>query len=391
MTGAPGGSRWTDELLNQKRQQGDRLADDAVEELLQRGNVQAVNDLMRDLVSNDQLVPKNLPVEIQKYLAATPPVLPGWADPAKIKRGQQLFETWGLQISLCLFCASLPSAYAAAKGVKVLSRTAQLETNTRRRIMETGQFLMNVLAVGSFESTGKGFRTIQHVRLMHAAVRKMIEGRKVQHPGLWDPSWGIPINQEDLVGTMLSFSYVPVEPMRRLGVVVSDEDAEAYLHLWNVIAHLLGLDDDLRVGGIDDANELIETIRRRQFRASPEGREMTAALMELLDEMTPGHDFDKSIPPLIRHLAGDKIADMLGVPPSSFTDDLGRLTLVANWFWVRIVGRNFRNSPRYQLVSELVRPFGRELMRGLFTLQRGGQRAPFDIPDHLARKWELSP
>jgi hypothetical protein len=79
------------------------------------------------------------------------------------------------------------------------------------------------------------------------------------------------------------------------------------------------------------------------------------------------------------------------VPPSSFTDDLGRLTLVANWFWVRIVGRNFRNSPRYQLVSELVRPFGRELMRGLFTLQRGGQRAPFDIPDHLARKWELSP
>ena len=79
-------------------------------------------------MSNDQSVPKDLPVEIQKYLAATPTVLPGWADPVKIKRGQELFETLGLQISLCLFCASLPSAYAAAKGVKVLSRTAQLET-----------------------------------------------------------------------------------------------------------------------------------------------------------------------------------------------------------------------------------------------------------------------
>jgi hypothetical protein len=179
--------------------------------------------------------------------------------------------------------------------------------------------------------------------------------------------------------------------MSRLGVPVSDEDAEAYLHLWNVIANLLGVQDKMRVQGIDDATALIEAIRRRQFRASPEGREMTAALMELLDEMTPGHDFDKTIPPLIRHLAGDKIADMLAVPPSSFTDDLGRLTRVANWCWVRIFGRNFRNSPRYQLVSDLVRPFGRELMQGLFTLQRGGQRASFDIPDHLARKWELSP
>jgi hypothetical protein len=79
------------------------------------------------------------------------------------------------------------------------------------------------------------------------------------------------------------------------------------------------------------------------------------------------------------------------VPPSSFTDDLGRLSRVANWFWVRIFGKTLRNSPRYQLVSDLVRPFGRELMQGLFTLQRGGQRAQFDIPEHLASKWELSP
>jgi hypothetical protein len=390
MTGAPGGSRWTDELLNGMREQGDPVADDVMKAVLKSGNANAINAVMSTLVSNDQLVPSSLPKDIQNYLAKNV-ALPAWADPDKIKRGQQLFETWGLQISLCLFCASLPSAYAAAKGVKVLSRTAQLETNTRRRILETGQFLINVLAVGSFEPQGKGFRTIQHVRLMHAAVRQLIEIHASQRPGLWDPNWGIPINQEDLAGTMLSFSYVPVEPMSRLGVPVSDEDAEAYLHLWNVIANLLGVQDKMRVQGIDDATALIEAIRRRQFRASPEGREMTAALMELLDEMTPGHDFDKTIPPLIRHLAGDKIADMLAVPPSSFTDDLGRLTRVANWCWVRIFGRNFRNSPRYQLVSDLVRPFGRELMQGLFTLQRGGQRASFDIPDHLARKWELSP
>lgn len=390
MTGAHGGSRWTDELLNGMREQGDPEADDVMEAVLKHGSADAINAVMRTLVSNDQLVPGTLPQDIEDYLAQNM-TLPAWADAAKIERGQRLFEAWGLEISLCLFCASLPSAYAAAKGVKVLSRTAQLETNTRRRIMETGQFLINVLAVGSFEAKGKGFRTIQHVRLMHAAVRQLIEDHAAQQPGLWDLNWGKPINQEDLTGTMLSFSYVPLDPLRRLGLDVSDEDAEAYLHLWNVIAHLLGLQDKLLVDGIDDATALVETIRRRQFRASPEGREMTAALMELLDQMTPGHEFDKTIPPLIRHLIGDKIADMLDVPPSSFTDDLGRLTRVTNWFWVRIFGRKFRNSPRYQLVSDLVRPFGRDLMQGMFALQRGGQRASFDIPTHLAQRWELSP
>ncbi len=389
MAGADRSSPWTDALLDSMRELGDPEADDVMEAVLKHGNANAINDVMRNLVSNDQLVPKTLPKDIQDYLAKNV-TLPAWADPAKIKRGQQLFEDWGLEISVCLFCASLPSAYAAAKGVKVLSRTAQLETNARRRVMETGQFLMNVLAVGSFEATGKGFRTIQHIRLMHAAVRQLIEDHACQKPGLWDTNWGKPINQEDLAGTMLSFSYVPLDPMRRLGQRVPDKDAEAYLHLWNVIAHLLGVQDKMLVDGIDDAKALVETIRRRQFRASPEGRDMTAALMELLDEMTPLREFDKTIPPLIRHLIGDKFADMLDVPPSRFTDDVGRLSDVANWFWERAFGTKLRNSPRYQLVSDLVRPFGRELMQGLFALERGGQRAPFDIPDHLAQKWQVS-
>jgi hypothetical protein len=41
-------------------------------------------------------------------------------------------------------------------------------------------------------------------------------------------------------------------------------------------------------------------------------------------------------------------------------------------------------------VSSMARPFGRELVRGIFALERGGERVPFGIPDHLARSWELS-
>lgn len=389
MAGADNVSRWTDAQLDRMREHGDPSADNVMKAVFKAGNVSVVNDVLRTLVDNDQLVPASLPRPLQDYLSEDM-TLPDWADPAKIRRGQQLYETWGLQIAVCLFCASLPSAYAAAKGVKVLCVTAQLDTNARRRVMETGQFLMNVLAVGSFEPRGKGFRTIQHVRLMHAAVRQLIHTRDLHNPGFWHPAWGVPINQEDLAGTMLSFSYVPVGPLRRLGVRVSTKDAEAYLHLWNVIGHLLGLEDAMLVRGIDDATALVAAIRRRHFMASPEGQQMTAALMDLLDEMTPFHKFDETVPPLIRHLVGDEIADMLKVPASDLTDDLGQLQRVSQWIFVHIFGQTERDSPRYQRMSELVRPFGRDVFHGLFRLQRGGQRAAFDIPDHLARSWELS-
>ena len=388
MAGADESSRWTDALLDRMRELGDPVADIPVAAVLERDGVDAVRALMRSLVRVDQPVPEELPEEIQAYLLETLP-LPEWADADRIKRGQQLFETWGVQIAICLFCASLPSSYAAANGVKALYLTARLDTDARRRVMETGQFLIDVLTVGGLGEHGKGRRTIQRVRLMHAAVRHLIKARNELTPGMWHPDWGTPINQEDLAGTLLSFSYVVADPLRRLGVRVGAKDVDAYLHLWNVIGHLLGVRDELLVSDVADAAALVDTIRRRQFKASPEGQELTGALVNLLDELTPIHRLDETIPPLIRHLIGEETADLLRVPKSDLADDLGRLARIANWFYVHVLGRVERDLPRYQLMSRIARPFGHDLLDALFKLERGGERPPFDIPDHLARDWDL--
>ena len=259
MVGADGSSRWTDALLDRMRELGDPVADIPVAAVLERDGVDAVRALMRSLVRVDQPVPEELPDEIKAYLLETLP-LPEWADADRIKRGQQLFETWGIQIAICLFCASLPSSYAAANGVKALYLTARLDTDARRRVMETGQFLIDVLTVGGLGEHGKGRRTIQRVRLMHAAVRHLIKARNELTPGMWHPDWGTPINQEDLAGTLLSFSYVVADPIRRLGVRVAAQDVDAYLHLWNVIGHLLGVRDELLVSDVADAAALVDSI-----------------------------------------------------------------------------------------------------------------------------------
>jgi ER-bound oxygenase mpaB/B'/Rubber oxygenase, catalytic domain len=387
MPGANGNSKWTDELLDRMRGLGDPVADEPVAAVLERGGFDEVSAIMQTLVRVDQPVPEELPDELRDYLVQTLP-LPEWADMGKIKRAQQLFETWGVLITLCLFCASLPAAYAAAKGVKVLYLTARLDTDTRRRVMETGQFLMDVVAVGGLDEDGKGRRTIQKVRLMHAAVRHLIKARNEKTPDMWHPDWGTPINQEDLAGTLLTFSYIVADPMPRLGVRLSAEDIDAYLHLWNVIGHLLGVRDELLVRDVSDATALVDAIRRRQFQESLEGQELTRALLDLLDELTPLHRFDDTIPPLIRHLIGDDTADLLRVPESHLFGDLKPLERAVGW-GMRVVGEIERDLPHYQVISDMARPLGREVVRGIFALERGGDRAKFDIPDHLARDWDV--
>ena len=119
------------------------------------------------------------------------------------------------------------------------------------------------------------------------------------------------------------------------------------------------------------------------------GRNSPVRSLDLLDELTPLHRFDETIPPLVRHLIGEQTADLLAVPKSNLADDLGRLARIANWFFVHVLGRVERDLPRYQLMSQVARPFGRELLDALFKLERGGERPPFDIPDHLARDWDL--
>ncbi len=128
MASANRSSKWTDALLDRMQNTGDELADKPVGKVFEAGGVDAVNAIMRTLVRNDQPVPDELPPEIRDYLAESL-ALPEWADLDKIKRGQQLYETWGVLITLCLFCASLPASYAAADGVKVLYLTARLDTD----------------------------------------------------------------------------------------------------------------------------------------------------------------------------------------------------------------------------------------------------------------------
>jgi hypothetical protein len=236
--------------------------------------------------------------------------LPDWADPARIATAQGLFARRGWEIALALFCSSLPQCYAVAKTARLLAGTGELTQRARRRLLETARFVVAVMEPGALGPGGRGVEAVRRLRALHDGVRQ----RALREP-TWDPAWGAPLNQEDLAGTLLTFSLLPLEALGRLGRPPAPEEAEAWLHVWNVVGHLLGVERHALPPDVAAAAGQMDALRRRHWAASAEGGRLAEALVSVLRSCLPAPLAPLTVP-LIRHLAGDRCADLLGLPPA---------------------------------------------------------------------------
>jgi hypothetical protein len=367
-------TRWNDAQLDAMRHTQDSVADPVVAALFAAGQVDAVNSLMKTLVENDGLPPAALPASVAAYLAATGG-LPDWADPAKIAAGERVFWRYGPAMIAILHCYALPFCYAGRKGVQVLALTARLTSNPTRRIVETAQMVVDCMRPGGLGAVGSGIRTAQKVRLMHAGVRCLIG----QYPG-WKPEFDLPINQEDMAGTLLSFSSITIDGLLRLGYVLSNDEIEGYLHAWKVVGHILGIRPEMLPVDYADASALSARIAARQFAACEEGQYMTRALVEMLRHIVPGDLFDAVPETLMRHFLGDPTADILAVAPGRAAEILlGPLQSLAH-----AASTLIHSSNELARVHEL---FGRALIEGIVLVDRGGKRIPFTVPTELLQAW----
>lgn len=366
--------RWTSALLDPARRRADPIADEVVDEVFREGEVAAVNALVRTIFENDDPIPRGLPPRAQRYFEETA-ALPAWADRVRIRRAQQLFADHGVQITFGLFCSSLPQAYAAANGALVLTHTGAMHGRVRQRIFETAQFLFDVLDVGGLEPAGRGIRSAQRVRLMHAGVRKLILGS----PRIgWDSAeLGEPINQEDLAGTLMTFSVVTFEAMRRLGVEASEAEGDDWMHLWAVIGHLLGVQPELVPSSLADARDLMDAIRERQWAPSRQGATLAAALVAMMQEFFTQNLLDGLTPTLVRFLAGDQCADLLELPAS----DWSRAFVEA----AASVAELLDPDAREDVLEKAFGQASRAAMIAIISCEREGKRASFRIPESLRR------
>lgn len=320
------------------------------------------------MVRNDQHIPAALPDNIENWLRDNAS-LPEGSDMERIDRASQFFMENGVAISLILATAALVECYAGKKGVKVLTYTYRLGQNPYHRVAETGQFVILTMSPGGLAPYGKGIKAIHKVRFIHSAIRHLITRTgKWQHQEL-----GVPICQEDLLGTLMTFSYVVIRALRKLGIHVTERQAEDFVYFWKIVGEELGIRPDIIPETMAESQAVAETIKRRHHGPSPEGIQMTKALLDMHADLIPGERFDGIVPALIRHLVGDEVADWMEVPSSNWSFLLQNKLMMSGL-----------------LESSVVNKLGMSLLNREAFEMSGYRRPAFEIPTELRQAWQLS-
>lgn len=229
-------------------------------------------------------------------------------DDEILNSSRAFFNTHASDIMLLLGFLSLPYCYAAANGAQVLVQSKRILEQPAERLTETAQFVFEVFAKNAFEASGVGLVSILKVRLMHAATRWYIQ------QGPWNKEeFGMPVNQEDMAGTNLSFSLMVVRGLRKMGKLIKGDDAESFIQYWNAIGKLLGLREELLPENNKDAHLLEKTIRGRQFKESEAGAKLMKSLLSYYEKAAEGSPLEGKVRSMLEFLLGDRVSKMLGI------------------------------------------------------------------------------
>lgn len=371
----------TNDLLDEKRQIADAPADAVIEQLVAENGSAVAKEIFDTLISNIELPVEELP-EIVQLFVKEHSKLPTWADREQIKLANDLFVDHGPKFLIFLFFKSLPILYACANGAKVLVQTGRLSSEEgraqfSRRIAETGQFLIDVLAPGSILNSSHGIEAALKIRLIHASIRKFIPQER------WDvKKLGKPINQEDLAITLMTFSISILDALEQVGIGESNEKKEAYLHTWKVVGNALGIQNDLFPPTLDNARFLLNKIMQRQHRKSAAGKILADSLVNFSSD-TFQTDFFKNTPHvLLRNFSGDEIADLLEV----------KAPLGCLFSWMPDALKSFfqleeRLEDRSESIKLIIDTMSKELTRRMVNYFNEAKNTHFQIPENLKSVW----
>ncbi|MEU1307729.1 oxygenase MpaB family protein [Streptomyces cinnamoneus] len=364
-------AQWPDDLLDQARGMGDPLADDAIAEIYVLGQEHQVRQALLAFGRNSDVVPDGLPPKLRRYFEESA-VLPAWAEPALLDGDHGQLGRHLPLVTTTLLCGALPLTYGCAYGVEVLYRSQRLTSGVYRRLSETAQFLSDVLETGGLGPGGRALRSAQKIRLLHATMRYHLSRQED-----WNTTvWGVPLNQEDLAGTLMCFSERIPAGLGLLGVDLPVRDRDSYFHTWRVVGHVLGVDGLLNPPDYDAGSSLRSTIARRQQRPSEAGGELTKVLLDFIREMLPGPALAGVGPALIRHLAGDHAADIIGVPAADFTQLAVGLATGLDFGY----GKTVDTVP---LAAKAANELGTVALREGLRLANKGRRREWQVPTGL--------
>jgi len=404
--------KWTNELLDNMRTKGDPKADKAAEALFDavRGHdpkeisafiVRFVSQDFTKAWLNSSAIPD--PPELVDYFEDFEEFKFSTADIEYLEKGSEFFERNGPMITFGLGVRSLLKQYAHTKAIEVLRLTTLLVKFVNRRILETMQFVLDVMSPdwvikshdGSFKLNlhHPGLMSIKKLRLVHAMIRYRIR-HKMYDVSLGDydiAALGFPINQEDMVFAIHTFSLEIIEGLRQMKIKVTDEEAEIYFQCWKIIGRGLGVDRTLEPSSYADALNLQNLIYERHFTMPNEtGPVLSVALMNWFVSTVPLLK-EKLLITFIRDFNGPAnysiLSNNLKIDLGNSHADLKAHLTTELHFDEKPSRPGLKVTNKEDLALD---NFFLHFIRTLINVERGGKNEHFRCGDGFAASWDAN-
>lgn len=295
----------------------DEQADPVLAAVLDRGGIAAINDQLATWTRNDQAPPAGLPADLREFMDQARQ-LPSWADRTKLDRAARINSTKGIYIGALYGLGSGLMSTAIPRESRAVYYSKG-GADMKDRIAKTAKLGYDIGATDAYLPQGSMIVTAVKTRMVHAAVRHLLP----QSPAWVRTSGGqaTPISQADILVTWHSLATFVMRKMKEWGVRVSTADADAYLHVWQVSAHMLGVRDEYIPASWDAANAQSKQLLDPLLASTPEGQALTDVLLGIVAQLDLG-----LTRPLIsafsRYTLGDRIGDMIGLSKEPILEPL---------------------------------------------------------------------
>lgn len=293
----------------------DEEADPLVASLLERGDVPKVNDLLKTWTKNGQALPSGLPADLRDFLERARR-LPSWTDQDKLAKAFEFNQKRGLYLGVTYGFASGMMSTAIPHEARAVYYSKG-GADMRDRITKTAKLGYDIGTEKAFQPDGEMIVTCVKTRLAHAGVRNLLP-KSAYWTKVADEK--IPISQADMMVTWHSLPTTVMKQFAKWKVAIPDDEAAAFLHSWQLAAHMLGIKDEYIPKSWDEANSQAAQVLDPILAPTDEGIKLADMLLNLAAFIDGGILTKHILGALTRYVLGDEIATWLKIPKEPVWD-----------------------------------------------------------------------
>jgi hypothetical protein len=228
------------------------------------------------------------------------------------------------------------------------------------------------------------------MRLLHAGVRRVVPRYR---PDYRD-KYGEIVNHEDMLATIMGFSWLVIDGLRTLGAGLKPKEEEDFYYLWHTFARMMGIHPDGRPedpswvpATVAEAGTFYAAYAKRNYvdaARNPDGVTLARINLAMVRSLVPWWARLLGLGMLPRlvmtELLGEEGIERVGISPLAGHGFLGH----AFSFLLRMLQDLSDDIP-----THLGERLGRLVFQDMIDIGRGGE-VTFLVPDSLAEMRELA-